>query len=485
MKHHVDASIIGTGFSGSILARVLAQAGMRVALVDSAKHPRFAIGESSTPIADLLLRRIGQTYKIPEFESLSTWGTWQQHHPELACGRKRGFSYYRHAAQTPFRETNPGDQSLLVAASVNDELADTHWYRQDVDEFLFKQAIETGVVDLTGHKVVHHEVSSDSSYAIECTGTPSVRIESDWLIDASGQAGILGRLTGSPDLTHLLQTRTQSIYAHYLNVGSWTEHLTHEGFDTTIDPFNGDDAAQHHLLESGWLWMLRFNNGVTSVGLTTSNSSQTTANTLDCSRYPSLAAMLEKAELVAPMAGPRASGRLQRFIDPVVDDRRLMLPTASVTIDPLHSTGIAHAMAGVERVARIILGPTGKGRAEMVRQYRQSILEETQMLDRLVSTAYESMNDFPRFTVACMLYFAGAIRCEERYQQGEPPSHLWNADDPQFVSFVNWACDRLVDKRCATYSEQIRERLQPWNTAGLMNASVANRYAYTATKKPL
>ena len=25
---------------------------------------------------------------------------------------------------------------------------------------------------------------------------------------------------------------------------------------------------QHHLTETGWLWMLRFNNGITSVGLT-------------------------------------------------------------------------------------------------------------------------------------------------------------------------------------------------------------------------
>ena len=53
-----DVAIIGSGFSGSLLAWVLASQGRRVIVIDAAKHPRFAIGESSTPIADLLLRAL-------------------------------------------------------------------------------------------------------------------------------------------------------------------------------------------------------------------------------------------------------------------------------------------------------------------------------------------------------------------------------------------------------------------------------------------
>ncbi len=106
------------------------------------------------------------------------------------------------------------------------------------------------------------------------------------------------------------------------------------------------------------------------------------------------------------------------------------------------------------------------------------------MLDQLVSTAYATMDDFPRFTAACMLYFAGAIRCEERYQCGETPSQLWNADDDAFVEFVKWACEKLVDPESDEFHSEVRQRLQPWNTAGLMDPVVANRYAYTATKKP-
>ena len=73
-----DVAIIGSGFAGSILAWILASRGRKVALIDAAIHPRFAIGESSTPIADKLLMRLGQHYDLPELVQLSTYGGWQQ-----------------------------------------------------------------------------------------------------------------------------------------------------------------------------------------------------------------------------------------------------------------------------------------------------------------------------------------------------------------------------------------------------------------------
>lgn len=484
VREQTDVVIIGSGFAGSILAWILATQGIRVALIDGATHPRFAIGESSTPIADTILRRLGQTYQLSDLVSLSTWGTWQRDHPELACGRKRGFSYYRHSRDQPFGEPTTGDRSLLVAASPTDSVADTHWFRQDVDHFFFKHAIQAGAIDLTGFRVVAHQDLGDSRFTIDCLGEHRASIESEWVIDASGQAGVLARLAGAVDHTDQLHTRTHCVYAHYANVGSWTEHLRQAGVETAHDPFDADDAAQHHLLDAGWIWMLRFNNSITSVGWTAPICSESASSGCDWTAYPSLASLFRDAELVAPNGAPRRTKRLQRLVDPVIDDRRLMLPTAAATIDPLHSTGIAHALAGIERVARIVATTGSRQRVSLIEDYRQAVLQETRMLDRLVSTAYATMGDFPRFTTACMLYFAGAISCEERYQRGETPSHLWNADDDTFVRFVDWACDQLVNGQSEDHHDEIRQRLQPWNTAGLMDPAVANRYAYTATKRP-
>ena len=153
-----------------------------------------------------------------------------------------------------------------------------------------------------------------------------------------------------------------------------------------------------------------------------------------------------------------------------------------MTLDPLHSTGIAHALAGVDRLLNIIITKNNETELDSaVHQYETSFLQESELIDELVSTAYLTMGDFKRFTAACMIYFAGAICSEERYQDGQNPTHLWNADDRNFVQFAKRACFALRQPN-NDYQSIISEGLAPWNTAGLMDPRVQNRYAYTATK---
>ncbi len=482
MPHRVDVAIIGSGFAGSILAWILAGQGVRVALIDRASHPRFAIGESSTPIADTILRRLGETYALPDLQSLSAWGSWQRSHSALPCGRKRGFSYLVHHEGQPFQETRLGESSLLVAASPSDEVADTHWYRPEVDRYFWSQAVSAGAIDLTAHEVVGMEEQAAGVFRVQCQGIESTPVTCQWVIDASGQSGVLARQASSENLADRLLTRTHSTFAHYRGVAGWSTVAAQQQLETSLDPFDADDAAQHHLLDRGWVWMLRFNNGITSVGYTAKLDQPLMPLERIGLAYPSLGELMKEAILVAPGGGPARSGRLQRWFDPVIDSRRIMLPTAAVTLDPLHSTGIAHALAGVERVCRIITCDHEVLRRDLIEQYRRSLMEETSFLDRLVSTAYETLADFERFTTACMLYFAGAIRCEERYQRGESPTHLWNADDVDFVGTVERSCDRLLRMESGDV-DTIRREIEPWNSAGLMNADGGNRYAYTATKK--
>ena len=116
-----DVVILGSGFSGSLLGWILAARGMRVAVVDARRHPRFAIGESSTPAADLLLAGLAARHGLPELAPLSRWGTWQATYPHLGCGKKRGFSYFFHRAGEAFHDNSAHARSLLVAASATDE----------------------------------------------------------------------------------------------------------------------------------------------------------------------------------------------------------------------------------------------------------------------------------------------------------------------------------------------------------------------------
>ncbi|MEM8736169.1 MAG: NAD(P)-binding protein, partial [Planctomycetota bacterium] len=90
----VDVAIIGSGFSASIAAAALTRAGRRVLMLDRNQHPRFAIGESSTPLADLLIERMAEQFCLPELQKLSRWGIWKRELPQVSCGKKRGFSYF-------------------------------------------------------------------------------------------------------------------------------------------------------------------------------------------------------------------------------------------------------------------------------------------------------------------------------------------------------------------------------------------------------
>src|SRR6185312_15345392 len=89
-------AVIGSGFGGSLMAMIARRLGRSVVLLERGTHPRFAIGESSTPLSNLLLEELAAKYHLPEIGNLTKWGVWQDSHPEIACGLKRGFSFFHH-----------------------------------------------------------------------------------------------------------------------------------------------------------------------------------------------------------------------------------------------------------------------------------------------------------------------------------------------------------------------------------------------------
>ena len=97
-QRDVDIVVVGSGFAGSLLANILTRIGRSVLVIDRQEHPRFAIGESSTPTANLVLGDLVRRYQLDAIEPLVHYGSWQSHCPEIGCGLKRGFSYFQHQA---------------------------------------------------------------------------------------------------------------------------------------------------------------------------------------------------------------------------------------------------------------------------------------------------------------------------------------------------------------------------------------------------
>ena len=71
-----DIAVVGAGFSGSLLSLLLKRIGLRCVLIDRGSHPRFAVGESSTPMANLILEDLARRYDLPRVAPLSNYGSW-------------------------------------------------------------------------------------------------------------------------------------------------------------------------------------------------------------------------------------------------------------------------------------------------------------------------------------------------------------------------------------------------------------------------
>ncbi|HEY6108941.1 MAG TPA: NAD(P)-binding protein, partial [Gemmatimonadales bacterium] len=97
-------AVVGSGFAGSLLARVLAVLGHDVVLLERGAHPRFAIGESTTPLANLSMERLARRYGLTDCYRLAAHGRWLEHFPQLRRGLKRGFTFYRHHRGQPFAD---------------------------------------------------------------------------------------------------------------------------------------------------------------------------------------------------------------------------------------------------------------------------------------------------------------------------------------------------------------------------------------------
>ncbi|MCC9656617.1 NAD(P)/FAD-dependent oxidoreductase [Rhodopirellula halodulae] len=484
-----DVTILGGGFAGGLLAWVLAKQGVRVLLLHRGCFGQFAIGESSTPMADLLLRQIGGRYDMPELVSLSTYPTWKASFPNLRCGKKRGFSYFHHDASDATQTR--GNQSLLVTASPSDQWSDTHWMRSDIDQYLIDRARHCGAICMEEVEVVAVTGGTPAEIRYRTAPDDNARVESvstRWLVNATGRFGVLPdefvEAIDRRDVTERLRTQTRSTFAHLHDVRSWSSLRERFGFKIGREPFDADDAAQHHLTADGWMWMLRFDGhdrgGITSVGWT-----QPIARPVaDWRGRSALHAMLDGATLAESTPSWISIPRVQRMQLPVVLENYVALPTAVATIDPLHSTGIAHGLLGVARLAEVFLAADGEC-GEALQRYAQAVELEVLQIDRMVAMAYRSLQSMNRFEAISMLYFAAAIASEEWLAGGGDLGRaFWLADQSGFVDLLSQTERQLdADVPDETLWDWLEPRLDPYQNAGLLNREANGMYWYTGEAK--
>jgi len=325
-----------------------------------------------------------------------------------------------------------------------------------------------------------------------------INLRAAFLVDATGAAGVVPESLGVERQTEF-QTNSTAVYGHFENVIPWAELLDQGHVDRSDYPFDCDHAALHHVLNEGWMWQLRFNQGITSAGFVLAGDQKGIPQEDRwgelLKRYPSIGSQFERSRIVAPESGLVSTGRLQRGWKLCADRDWALLPHTAGFIDPLHSTGIAHTLCGIERLVSAFENYWGKDEmAGALADYSLTVQTELALIDTLVACCYRSLPHFDLFTVSTLFYFAAATSFEhQRCNEGKKPLFLC-ADDAAFkkvverwlelVSQIQQKSDR---KKSDCDSNEIRQAisnaenlLEPWNGVGLFHPEVSNMYYYTA-----
>ena len=499
MRAGYEVAIIGSGFAGTILARILHRLGRRVVILERGRHPRFALGESSTPLANLSLERLARRYGLEDLDRIAAYGRWLDTYPEVSRGLKRGFTFYGHSDGEAYQNSERNDRRLLVAASPNDASADSHWLRAELDRHLVELARGEGVEIL---ETVELETVDSEPSPMRLAGRHrgrSIELSADLVIDGSGAAGFLAGRLPIAAASDPLPFRSHLVFGHFEGLRSFAEVVRETGASLSPGPYPDERAAVHHLFDNGWMYVLPFDSGVVSAGFVLRDDRGTSAPQVQpdelwhelLDRLPTVAAQFARARAIR---GPSVVSDIRYRRVRAAGPGWALLPHAYAYYDPLYSTGIAWSLLGVERLASILEEiPAAnaldrRALAPGLRRYERLLAAEADRIELLLLGAWRAMPDFELFTNHSFLYFT-AVSWAETVQRLDPEGSdrgppAWQGFlglgdpvlDPLFPEAVRRLGELATAADRSSFAEWIRAAIAPRNIAGLAEPARSNLY---------
>jgi FADH2 O2-dependent halogenase len=375
-------------------------------------------------------------------------------------------------------------RQLMVAASPHDGIADTHWFREDFDAFLVGEAQREGV-DYLDEVQVDQVLSGEGDVTLTARRSgKSFEVSTRFLIDATGPRGLLHRALGLTERPLASFPATQSLFSHFRGVRRIDELLP----SGEAPPYPVDDAALHHVFPGGWIWVLRFNNGVTSAGAALEDA---LADELRVSEgRPAWQRLLERLPTVREQFADAVDcrpfvhqPRLAFASSTVTAPNWALLPSAAGFVDPLLSSGFPLTLLGITRLARLIeVHWQQPGFVAGLTDYAHQTSVEIDITTAMVGALYRSMDGPTLFNALTLLYFAAASYAESARRLGRAglvPGFLlhgkpgFGEDLRRCLGLARPGLDAELRVKLLT---EIPRVIEPINVAGLGNPARRNWY---------
>jgi flavin-dependent dehydrogenase len=352
--------VIGGGPAGSTTAGLLARQGFEVTLLEKDQFPRYHIGESILPSCRPIFEQLGVLDKIESHGFTPKGGAYFFWGPE--------------EWEVRFASQNDAPNAWQVV-------------RSEMDKILLDHARELGVNVFEQTAVREIEFDDGRPVAAQWTSAEtgeSGRISFDYLVDASGRAGMMATK----------YQKCRKLHNVFRNVAAWSYWKGAKKLDR-----GPENAIAVCSVPEGWFWVIPLHDGTVSIGLVTArdsfNERKRELGGVEAvyheamQRCPVVLDLLADATKVTDM-------KVEQDYSYVCEDFAgpgyLITGDAACFLDPLLSTGVHlatySAMLGAAAIGSVLRGEVAE---EEAREFYQTVYRHSyERLLVLVSVFYDS-----------------------------------------------------------------------------------------------
>ncbi len=307
-----DVVVVGGGPAGAAAATMLVRKGWRVRLYERDRFPREHVGESLLPASMPVLAELGVLPAVeaegflPKYGATMVWG----------------------------RDPDPWSWSFAESSPRYPHAFQV--VRARFDEILLRNAAANGVDVREGHRVLAAEAGpAGATLRVEDGDGAEHATRARFVVDASGQAGLIGRARGLREADPFF--RNLAVYGYF------------EGGSRLPAPDTNNIFIES--IEDGWLWAIPLHTGVVSTGVVVDSAvGRERIAELGADRFfrervaggPHTAALLKGATLTGP---PTIVRDWSYASSELAGEGFVLAGDAACFVDPLFSSGVHLALS--------------------------------------------------------------------------------------------------------------------------------------------